>query len=57
MFARRRDEARTAARLEGCIALEEILKRFPECDVDLGNALLPPTSTLRGADNMPAVAE
>jgi cytochrome P450 len=43
------------ARLEGRIALEEILKRFPEWDVDLANAKLSPTSTVRGWDTMPAV--
>ncbi|WP_029117219.1 cytochrome P450 [Mycobacterium sp. URHB0044] len=42
------------ARLEGRIALEEILKRFPEWDVDLDNAALSPTSTVRGWDSMPA---
>ena len=43
------------ARLEGRIALEEILKRFPEWDVDMANASLSPTSTVRGWDSMPAV--
>ena len=43
------------ARLEGRIALEEVLKRFPEWDVDLTCAKLSPTSTVRGWDNMPAV--
>jgi cytochrome P450 len=43
------------ARLEGRIALEEILKRFPEWDVDLENAYLSPTSTVRGWESMPAV--
>ena len=43
------------ARLEGRIALEEVLKRFPEWDVDLADAKLSPTSTVRGWDNMPAV--
>ena len=43
------------ARLEGRIALEEILKRFPEWDVDMANASLSPTSTVRGWDTMPAV--
>lgn len=43
------------ARLEGRIALEEMLKRFPEWDVDLDNAILSPTSTVRGWDSMPAL--
>ncbi|WP_409427199.1 cytochrome P450 [Mycobacterium sp. SMC-11] len=42
------------ARLEGRIALEEILKRFPEWDVDLTSAALSPTSTVRGWESMPA---
>ncbi len=41
------------ARLEGRIALEEILKRFPEWDVDLPNARLAPTSTVRGYETLP----
>jgi cytochrome P450 len=41
------------ARLEGRIALEEMLKRFPEWEVDLPNAKLSPTSTVRGWDSMP----
>jgi cytochrome P450 len=43
------------ARLEGRIALEEMLKRFPEWEVDLDSAVLSPTSTVRGWDSMPAV--
>jgi cytochrome P450 len=43
------------ARLEGRIALEEILKRFPQWEVDLSRAALSPTSTVRGWDTMPAV--
>ncbi|AKS33169.1 cytochrome P450 [Mycolicibacterium goodii] len=43
------------ARLEGRIALEEILKRFPEWDIDLANAELSPTSTVRGWDSMPVL--
>jgi cytochrome P450 len=42
------------ARVEGRIALEEILKRFPEWEVDITNASLSPTSTIRGWDSMPA---
>lgn len=42
------------ARLEGRVALEEILKRFPEWDVDLSKAALSPTSTVRGWESMPA---
>jgi cytochrome P450 len=42
------------ARLEGRIALEEILKRFPEWDVDLSVCKLSPTSTVRGWETMPA---
>ncbi|HZN80179.1 MAG TPA: cytochrome P450 [Mycobacterium sp.] len=43
------------ARLEGRIALEEILKRFPEWDVDMTTATLSPTSTVRGWESMPAL--
>jgi cytochrome P450 len=43
------------ARLEGRVVLEEMLKRFPEWDVDLANARLAPTSTVRGWDTLPVV--
>ncbi|PJE07072.1 MAG: cytochrome P450 [Mycobacterium sp.] len=43
------------ARLEGRVALEEILKRFPEWNVDLTEATLSPTSTVRGWESMPAI--
>ena len=42
------------ARLEGRIALEEVLRRFPEWHVDLDKATLSPTSTVRGWETMPA---
>jgi cytochrome P450 len=41
------------ARLEGRIALEEVLKRFPDWEVDTANARLSPTSTVRGWETMP----
>jgi cytochrome P450 len=40
------------ARLEGRIALEEVLTRFPEWDVDWDNARLAPTSTVRGWETL-----
>jgi cytochrome P450 len=42
------------ARLEGRVALEEILKRFPEWEIDMAAAEFCPTSTIRGWDKMPA---
>lgn len=41
------------ARLEGRVALEEVLKRFPEWEVDRDNAKLSPTSTVRGFEMLP----
>jgi cytochrome P450 len=41
------------ARLEGRVALEEILKRFPRWDVDWDHARLAQTSTVRGWDTLP----
>jgi cytochrome P450 len=41
------------ARLEGRIALEEVLKRFPDWEVDLANARIGPTSTVRGWETLP----
>jgi cytochrome P450 len=41
------------ARLEGRIALEEIVTRFPTWDVDVDNAALSSTSTMRGWETLP----
>ena len=41
------------ARLEGRVALEEVLKRFPEWEVDREHARLASTSTVRGWKTLP----
>ncbi len=41
------------ARLEGRIALDEVLTRFPEWDVDSDHARIAPTSTVRGYETLP----
>jgi cytochrome P450 len=41
------------ARLEGRVALEEVLKRFPEWTVDEAEAKLASTSTVRGWESLP----
>ena len=43
------------ARLEGRVALEEVLKRFPEWIVDESGAKLAPTSTVRGWETLPVL--
>ena len=43
------------ARLEGRVALDELLERFPEWDVDHDGMRLAPTSTVRGWERMPIV--
>ncbi|MGE2690496.1 cytochrome P450 [Mycolicibacterium pulveris] len=43
------------ARLEGRVALEEILARWPDWTVDIDNAVRAPTATVRGWDSMPAI--
>ncbi len=43
------------ARLEGRVALEELLARFPDWEVDREHARLAPTSTVRGWEMLPAV--
>lgn len=42
-------------RLEGRVALDELLTRFPEWDVDLDAASLSPTSTVRGWEKLPLI--
>jgi cytochrome P450 len=41
------------ARLEGRIALEEVLKRFPEWDVDYDHIKMATTTTVRGWETLP----
>ena len=41
------------ARLEGRVALDEVLNRFPEWEVDWERARLAPTSTVRGWETLP----
>jgi cytochrome P450 len=41
------------ARLEGRVALDELLNRFPEWDLDYDAMKLAPTSTVRGWERMP----
>ena len=41
------------ARLEGRVALDEVLTRFPDWEVDWDNAQRAPTSTVRGWDSLP----
>ena len=43
------------ARLEGRVALDELLNRLPEWDVDYDDIELAPTSTVRGWERMPLV--
>ena len=43
------------ARLEGRVALEEILKRFPRWDIDWDGARLAQTSTVRGWETLPMI--
>jgi cytochrome P450 len=43
------------ARLEGRIALDELLNRFPEWTVDIAGAKIAPTSTVRGWEKLPVV--
>ena len=43
------------ARLEGRVALDEVLQRFPEWEVDYENAIQARTSTVRGWERMPVL--
>ncbi len=43
------------ARLEGQVALDELLNRWPEWDIDYNNIKLAPTSTVRGWEQMPLI--
>ena len=43
------------ARLEGRIALEEILRRFPTWEVDWAAAVMSQTTAVRGWDAMPTL--
>jgi len=43
------------ARLEGRVALDELLQRFPTWEVDLENAVQARTSTVRGWERLPVV--
>jgi cytochrome P450 len=43
------------ARLEGRVALEEVIKRFPRWEVDWDNAVQAHTSTVRGWERLPVI--
>ncbi|MDP1793000.1 MAG: cytochrome P450 [Acidimicrobiales bacterium] len=43
------------ARLEGRVALDEVLSRFPEWEVDWDNAVQARTSTVRGWESLPVI--
>jgi cytochrome P450 len=43
------------ARLEGRVALDELLNRWPEWDVDYSGIRLASTSTVRGWERMPII--
>jgi len=42
------------ARLEGCVALDEVLSRWPDWEIDHENAAMAHTSTVRGWKRLPA---
>jgi cytochrome P450 len=43
------------ARMEGRVTLDEVLKRFPQWEVDLDNIRRAPTSTVRGWESLPVI--
>ncbi|MGZ4692113.1 MAG: cytochrome P450, partial [Acidimicrobiales bacterium] len=43
------------ARLEGRVALDEVLQRFPSWEVDWDNAVQARTSTVRGWERLPVI--
>jgi cytochrome P450 len=43
------------ARMEGRVALDEVLQRFPEWEVEWDKAKIAPTSTVRGYETLPVV--
>ena len=43
------------ARMEGRVTLDEVLKRFPEWEVDWDNIRRAPTSTVRGWESLPVI--
>jgi cytochrome P450 len=43
------------ARLEGRVALQEVLKRFPDWEIDTDNAVQARTSTVRGWESLPVI--
>jgi cytochrome P450 len=43
------------ARLEGRVALDEVLQRFPEWEIDWDGAVQARTSTVRGWEKLPVV--
>ena len=45
------------ARIEARVALDEVLTRWPQWDIDFAAARRAPTSTVRGWDSMPAVVQ
>jgi cytochrome P450 len=45
------------ARLEGRVALDEVLQRFPQWEIDWGNAVQAHTSSVRGWENLPVFVQ